>query len=94
MTLAQLRQQHDGLTQNQLATFLHVDRSAISKWESGKQVPDREMAMRIAQLFDVPFVEVEKMFLKQKKRAENQPEWQHKQIAMDLADDGGGICHQ
>ena len=94
ITLAKLRFEHKKMKQDVLASLLHVDRSTVSKWENGKQVPDRETAMRIAEIFNVPFVEVEKMFLKQQKQAENQPEWQHKQIAMDLADDRGGVCPQ
>lgn len=95
MTLAELRFNHEKLTQKQLASLLRVDRSAISKWESGKQVPDRETAQRIAEIFDKPFAEIDRMFLKQKQRAERQqPEWQRQQVAMDLAENGGGVCHQ
>lgn len=94
MTLAELRFNHERLTQKQLASLLRVDRSAISKWESGKQVPDRETAQRIADIFNKPFAEIDKMFLRNKKQVENQSEWQHQQIAMDLADDRGGVCPQ
>ena len=95
MTLAKLRFEHKKMKQDVLASLLHVDRSTVSKWENGKQVPDRETAMRIAEIFDKPFAEIDQMFLKQKKRAEKrQPEWQNQQVAMNLTDDGGGICHQ
>lgn len=100
ITLKSLREKHENLTQKQLASFLHVDRSAISKWETGKQAPDRGMAMKIARFFDVPFSQVEEMFVKQSsKQNSNQyltsSTWQNKQICIEeLADDGGEVCHQ
>ena len=91
MTLKGLRKQHCDLSQKQLASFLHVDRSVISKWESGKQAPNREMAMKIARFFDVPFVKIEEMFLNQKK----QRTIQNNQINIDtLLASGGGVCQQ
>lgn len=93
MTLAQLRYQHGKLTQKQLATFLHVDRSAISKWESGKQAPDRNTAMRIAELFEVSFADIEKMFIKQKQPKTNILISQ--QTNMDeFLDCGGELCQK
>lgn len=100
MTLKGLRKQHENLTQKQLASFLHVDRSAISKWESGKQAPDREMAMKIAKFFEVPFSQVEEMFVKQTSEQNSNQHltsstWQNKQICIEeLEDDGGEVCHQ
>ena len=66
VTLQGLREEYNHMTQKTLASLLRVDRSAISKWESGKQVPDREMAMRIAQVFNRPFGEIDAMFCKTK----------------------------
>lgn len=100
ITLKSLREKHEHLTQKQLASFLHVDRSAISKWETGKQAPDREMAMKIARFFDVPFSKIEEMFVKQSsKQNSNQyltsSTWQNKQICIEeLEDDGGEVCHR
>lgn len=67
LTLKDLRMQHENITQKQLASFLHVDRSAISKWETGKQAPDYDMIKRIANFFDVPLVSVVEMFIKEER---------------------------
>lgn len=42
-----------GLTQLQLAELLDVDKSTLSKWESGNSVPDIFKA-RLARIFGVP----------------------------------------
>ena len=96
ITLKSLREKHENLTQKQLASFLHVDRSAISKWETGKQAPDRDMAMKIARFFDVPFSEVEEMFIKKTSEHDtNNSSWLNKQLSIEeLESDGGEVCHQ
>ena len=43
-----------GYSQEQLAVQLNVVRQTISKWEKGISVPDAQMLMEIAELFDVP----------------------------------------
>lgn len=50
--LKQLRIQQE-YSQEQLAEELHVSRQAITKWESGKGLPDIENAKLIANFFDV-----------------------------------------
>ena len=96
ITLKSLREKHENLTQKQLASFLHVDRSAISKWETGKQAPDRDMAMKIARFFDVTFSEVEEMFIKKNiEHDTNNSSWLNKQLSIEeLKSDGGEVCHQ
>ena len=42
-----------GITQEQLATELHVSNQAVSKWESGKCYPDIELLPIIADFFKV-----------------------------------------
>lgn len=42
-----------GLTQDELAIRLNVVRQTISKWEKGLSVPDAEMLIRIAEIFEV-----------------------------------------
>ncbi|MBR4418979.1 MAG: helix-turn-helix transcriptional regulator, partial [Clostridia bacterium] len=84
ITLKSLREKHENLTQKQLASFLHVDRSAISKWETGKQAPDRDMAMKIARFFDVTFSEVEEMFIKKNiEHDTNNSSWLNKQLSIE-----------
>lgn len=63
MTLKELRIKH-GLYQKQLASLLHIGRSAISKWENGIHIPSRETALRLAEIFDVSFETIERMFIK------------------------------
>ena len=42
------------LTQEQLATQLYVSRTAVSKWESGRGLPNLESLKAISRLFSVP----------------------------------------
>ena len=43
-----------GLSQEELAARLSVVRQTVSKWEKGLSVPDSEMLVRLAEVFDVP----------------------------------------
>ncbi|MBQ3108581.1 MAG: helix-turn-helix domain-containing protein [Clostridia bacterium] len=43
-----------GLTQEELAVRVNVVRQTVSKWEKGLSVPDSEMLIRLAELFEVP----------------------------------------
>lgn len=47
-----------GLTQKELAVRLNVVRQTISKWEKGLSVPDADMLIRIADLFEIPVSEL------------------------------------
>ena len=42
-----------GLTQNQLADSLFVSRDLVSKWETGKRLPDYKTILSIADFFSV-----------------------------------------
>ncbi len=48
-----------GLTQEQLALELNVSRTTISRWESGKALPDIETIKRMSQVLNVNFFAVE-----------------------------------
>lgn len=50
--LKKLRKQH-GLSQEELAERLRVVRQTISKWEKGLSVPDADILIRIAEIFEV-----------------------------------------
>jgi transcriptional regulator with XRE-family HTH domain len=52
-----IRQQKN-LTQEQLASDLAISRQAVSKWESGKAIPDIENLMYISNLYDVSLDEL------------------------------------
>lgn len=41
------------LKQQDVATILNIDRSTISKWESGKSIPDQSLLPQIAELYNV-----------------------------------------
>lgn len=41
------------LTQDQVASQLHVSRQAVSNWESDRNLPDLEFILQISELFDV-----------------------------------------
>ena len=55
--LQQLRKQK-GMTQEELAEYLHVSRAAVSKWESGRGFPNIESVKAIAKFFDVTLDEL------------------------------------
>ena len=43
-----------GFTQEELAARLNVVRQTVSKWEKGQSVPDSEMLVSLAEIFEVP----------------------------------------
>ncbi len=47
-TLKQLRMEK-GLSQQQLAEMVFVDRSSVTRWESGNRLPDAMMIMRLSE---------------------------------------------
>ncbi|MFL0269359.1 helix-turn-helix domain-containing protein [Candidatus Clostridium radicumherbarum] len=47
-----------GLSQEELAIRLNVVRQTISKWEKGLSVPDAEMLIRIAEVFETSVSEL------------------------------------
>lgn len=53
----EIRQQKN-ITQEQLAHDLAISRQAVSKWESGKAIPDIENLMYISSLYDVSLDEL------------------------------------
>ncbi len=55
--LQELRKQK-GLTQEELAEFLYVSRTAISKWESGRGYPSIDSLKTIAKFFSVTIDEL------------------------------------
>ena len=52
VTIARLRKAK-GLTQKELAEKVHVSDKAVSRWETGKNYPDIETLVRLAEVFDV-----------------------------------------
>ncbi|MBQ7563374.1 MAG: response regulator [Lachnospiraceae bacterium] len=51
-TLRRLRMEK-GLSQQQLADTLHVERSSFANWEAGRRLPDAAMISQIAKALDV-----------------------------------------
>lgn len=47
-----------GLTQNELAEELNVTSGAVGMWETGKRVPNLDMAKEIADYFDTTIEEI------------------------------------
>ena len=47
-----------GMTQRQLALYLHVSVQAVSKWETGSAYPDLVLLLPIARLFSVTLDEL------------------------------------
>ena len=56
-TLLNARKQK-GLSQQQLADRLFVNRSSVANWESGRRLPDATMISRIAEVLDVGISEM------------------------------------
>ncbi|MCY7088754.1 helix-turn-helix transcriptional regulator [Streptococcus oralis] len=50
--LVQLRKKR-GLTQQQIADLVHVNRVTYTNWEKGKREPSFENLVKLADLFDV-----------------------------------------
>ena len=50
--LKQLRSEA-GITQQQLASMMYIDRSSISRWESGQRIPDLVLLPRLASCLGV-----------------------------------------
>ena len=51
-TLKELRTKR-GLTQNQLASLMFVNRATVTKWESGSRLPNAAMITRLARVLEV-----------------------------------------
>lgn len=47
-----------GISQEELATRLGVVRQTVSKWERGYSVPDAEMLIKLAEVFEVSVAEL------------------------------------
>ena len=45
-------------TQKQMADILNVSDKTISKWETGKSLPDLEMMSQLCQIFDISINEL------------------------------------
>lgn len=53
-----LLRKQKGITQNELAIKLNVVRQTVSKWEKGLSVPDAEMLIKIADIFELSVSEL------------------------------------
>ncbi len=53
MQILRERRRALGMSQQQLASHLHVDQSAVSRWERGQPVP-RDVAARLAEVLQAP----------------------------------------
>lgn len=47
-----------GMTQEELATRLHIVRQTVSKWEKGLSVPDSDLLIRLAEVLEVSVSEL------------------------------------
>jgi len=66
--------QHSNLTQLELAQKLKYSDKSISKWERGEGLPDLEVLVELAKIFDVPitaFLEEDETKIKPKKLIKN-----------------------
>lgn len=54
--IKELRLKHK-ISQYKLASMLHTNQSAVSKWELGKRSPNRLMNKRLHRIFGIKYVE-------------------------------------
>ena len=52
----------NGITQDNLAIMLGVDKSSVSKWETTNVIPHLDKLKRISEIFDVSYDELLKDF--------------------------------
>ena len=50
--------QQQGLSQQELADYLHVSRQTVSKWESDLSLPDMKTALSIAEFYNITINEL------------------------------------
>ena len=43
-----------GLSQNELAMLMGVDRTTVTKWETGKAFPKTKMLMQLSEVLGIP----------------------------------------
>ena len=67
--LKELRKEKN-LTQEQLAEQLNVSNRSVSRWETGRNMPDIGLLVEIAELYDVSISEI----IDGKRRSENMNE--------------------
>ena len=53
-----LKRRERGLSQEELASRLHVVRQTISKWEKGQSVPDAEQLIKLAVILETTVSEL------------------------------------
>ena len=70
-----------GITQEQLAEELGVSGRTISRWETGKNMPDISLLVEIAEFFDVSIPEI----IKGERKSENMEE-EVKEVAETMSD--------
>ena len=58
------------MTQDELATKLHVSKSAIAKWETDGGIPDRDNLKKLAKVMKVSVDELYRIIDKSEKRNE------------------------
>ena len=58
------------MTQEELATKLHVSKSAIAKWETDGGIPDRDNLKKLAKVMKVSVDELYRIIDKSEKRSE------------------------
>ena len=71
-----------GITQEQLAEELNVSGRTISRWETGKNMPDISLLVEIAEFFDVSIPEI----IKGERKSENMKNEEVKEVAETMSD--------
>lgn len=47
-----------GLTQEQLAEKMYVSNRTVSRWETGSNMPDIQILIKLAEFYDVELIEI------------------------------------
>lgn len=56
-TLASLRKQK-GISQEELASYLHVSRQTVGKWEADLSLPNMEIVLKLSEYYDIPVTQI------------------------------------
>jgi DNA-binding transcriptional regulator YiaG len=62
ISLKALRKQY-GMSQKVLAKLMSVDQTTVSKWEHNRQKPTRAAVLRMAEIFNIDYADMDRTFI-------------------------------
>ena len=77
-----------GISQEELGHRMGVSRQAVSKWETGRAVPDMENLLALARLFGVPVSELRRQKVRKQKHFQRQRKYRKRKKPAVCRDSG------